>query len=149
MITTVLIGAAATVALSWLMFAVALLIARRRADTGAVARLPRMVADTVRLLRRLLADPALPKAARWRVVAAFVYTVQPFNIIPDFVPVIGFVDNVVVIMWALRSVLRSAGPEVITRHWPGSDEDLLALLRVVRLPRREFFADEYLDVEEA
>lgn len=147
MITKVLIGVVAAAVLGWLGFAVALLVAGRCTDQVAVVRAPRLVADIIGLLRGLLADPALPNSARWRVVAAIAYNAQPFNVIPDFVPVIGFVDNIVVTAWALRSVLRLAGPDAINRHWPGSADGLALLLRLMRLPHRELSGENRVDID--
>jgi uncharacterized membrane protein YkvA (DUF1232 family) len=93
-----------------------------------------LVPETVRLVRALRRDPDLPRSVRWRLVAAVAYNAQPINLIPDFVPVIGLVDNIVVVAWALRSAVKAAGPGVIARHWRGSDEALGLLFRVLRLP---------------
>ena len=65
---------------------------------------------------------------------ALIYNLVPINIIPDFVPVIGLVDNVVVLAWALRSTVRIAGPDVVAGHWKGSQPALIALYRALRLP---------------
>jgi uncharacterized membrane protein YkvA (DUF1232 family) len=92
-----------------------------------------MLPDIVRLLRRLAADPTTARGVRWRLVVAIIYNVQPINLIPDFIPVIGLVDNMVVICWALRSAIRSAGSAAVERHWPGTPEELALLYRVARL----------------
>ena len=55
---------------------------------------------------------------------------QPINLIPDFVPVIGFADNVVVTAWALRSTIRGVGREVVAQHWSGSQAGLAMVLRL-------------------
>jgi uncharacterized membrane protein YkvA (DUF1232 family) len=64
---------------------------------------------------------------RWRLRVALLYNVQPFNLIPDFVPVVGFADNVAVILWALRGVLRVSGTAEIARQWPGTADGLEVL----------------------
>lgn len=64
---------------------------------------------------------------------AFVYNLQPITIIPDFIPVIGFLDNIVVTGWALRSVVRSAGVDTLSRHWQGSSQEFELLLKVTHL----------------
>jgi uncharacterized membrane protein YkvA (DUF1232 family) len=87
----------------------------------------------LRLLRALARDPALPWAARWRLWAALLYNVQPINLIPDVVPVIGLVDNIAVICWALRSSLRRIAPETLARLWTGTPEQLDLLYRAARL----------------
>jgi uncharacterized membrane protein YkvA (DUF1232 family) len=62
-----------------------------------------------------------------------IYNVQPINLIPDFIPVIGFADNVVVIIWALRGTVRRAGVAAVERHWQGSEFGLTIVYRAVRL----------------
>jgi uncharacterized membrane protein YkvA (DUF1232 family) len=81
-------------------------------------------------MARLLHDRSIPLRVRARILIAVAYNVQPINLIPDFVPVIGLVDIVIVIAWALRSTVRRAGREVIVRHWNGSQEGLATLLRL-------------------
>ncbi|MFI5693712.1 YkvA family protein [Kribbella sp. NPDC051586] len=58
----------------------------------------------------------------------------PFDLVPDFIPVIGYADDAVIVAFALRSVTRSAGPAALDRHWPGSSEGLAAVRRLAGLP---------------
>jgi uncharacterized membrane protein YkvA (DUF1232 family) len=80
-------------------------------------------------------DPGVPRSVRWRLRIALIYNIQPINLIPDFIPVIGFADNVIVLVWALRSSVRVAGPEVIERNWQGSADGLSVAYRAVGLRR--------------
>jgi uncharacterized membrane protein YkvA (DUF1232 family) len=59
---------------------------------------------------------------------------MPFDLIPDFIPVIGYADDAILVCAVLRSVVRRAGPEAIRRHWPGTEAGLAALWRVAGLP---------------
>jgi uncharacterized membrane protein YkvA (DUF1232 family) len=59
---------------------------------------------------------------------------MPFDLVPDFIPVLGWADDVIITCLVLRSIVRRAGVESVRRHWPGSDDALLALWRVARLP---------------
>lgn len=139
MVTRLLVVMAVALVLSWIVLALAIVVARPR---GASVRvLVSMLPDIVRLLRRLAADPTTARGVRWRLVVALAYNVQPINLIPDFIPVIGFVDNIVVICWALRSAIHSAGPEAVERHWPGTPEELRVLYRVGRLSVEPAAAD--------
>jgi uncharacterized membrane protein YkvA (DUF1232 family) len=61
---------------------------------------------------------------RWRLWFAFAYCVQPINLIPDFIPVIGFVDNIVILTWALRSTVNRAGNDTVIRNWTGTHDEL-------------------------
>jgi uncharacterized membrane protein YkvA (DUF1232 family) len=63
-----------------------------------------------------------------------VYLAIPIDIIPDFIPVIGYADDAIIVSAVLRSVVRRAGAEAIRRHWPGTDDGLLALQRIAGLP---------------
>jgi uncharacterized membrane protein YkvA (DUF1232 family) len=131
MIVRLLVGLACALVVSWLLLALIAVVVRPRGGSGRV--LIAMLPDVIRLLRRLAADPATARGVRWRLLVAVVYNVQPINLIPDFIPVIGFVDNVVVIGWALRSAIHSAGSEAVARHWPGTPQELAVLYRVARL----------------
>jgi uncharacterized membrane protein YkvA (DUF1232 family) len=105
-------------------------VAPGRATLGAAARL---VPDLVRLVRRLAADPTVPRGVRLRLWLLLGYLVSPIDLVPDFVPVLGWADDLVLVALVLRSVVRSAGPEAVTRHWPGTDDGLRAVLALARL----------------
>ena len=127
------VGVLSGLVLAWLIFGALIWLASRRGRLG-VAVAARVLADTVRLLGSLVKDPRTPRAVRWRLVLAAVYCGQPFNLIPDFIPVVGYVDNIVVAAWAMRSVVRLAGSGAVAEHWRGSPEDFGLLCRVLRVP---------------
>ena len=82
----------------------------------------------------------MPLAVRGRIAIALLYNAQPINLIPDFIPVVGFVDNIVITTWALRSAARRAGPDRVVAHWPGTHDELVLLYQLARLgvpPDRE------------
>ncbi len=87
----------------------------------------------VRLLRRLSADPTLPRGVRVRLLALVAYLVTPIDLVPDFIPVVGYADDAIIVAVALRSVARRAGVEAIDRRWPGTDEGLCAVKRLAGL----------------
>lgn len=89
----------------------------------------RLVPDVVRLLRRLAADSALPAGVRIRLVLLLVYLASPIDLVPDFIPVIGYADDAVIVGIALRSVARRSGPDAVERHWPGTPEGLAVVRR--------------------
>ena len=62
------------------------------------------------------------------------YLLMPFDLVPDFIPVVGWADDALVVVWGLRSIARAAGIEAVDRHWPGSADSLLALKRLAGLP---------------
>jgi uncharacterized membrane protein YkvA (DUF1232 family) len=122
-------------ALLWIALVVSLyLVGRRQADPTRLRDALRLVPDVARLLRRLTADPTLPRGVRIRLMLLLVYLALPIDLVPDFIPVVGYADDAVVVAIALRSVARRAGVEAIDRHWPGTPEGLLAVKQVAGLP---------------
>ena len=99
-----------------------------------LAEAVRLLPDVLRLLTRLARDTSLPTGVRWRLFALLGYLALPIDLVPDFIPVIGYADDAVVVALALRSVTRRAGPEALDRHWPGSPEGLAAVRRLAGLP---------------
>jgi uncharacterized membrane protein YkvA (DUF1232 family) len=93
----------------------------------------RLLPDALRLLKRLAMDRSVPRGVRVRLWLLFAYLAMPFDLVPDFIPVIGYADDAIIVAAALRSVVRRAGPEVIRRSWPGSEEGLAALWRLAKL----------------
>jgi uncharacterized membrane protein YkvA (DUF1232 family) len=105
-----------------------------RPDEGSAREGVRLLPDVVRLVRRLATDPSSARGARVRLWLLLAYLAFPLDLVPDFVPVIGYADDVVIVAAVLRSVVRGAGPEAIRRNWPGTEAGLAALWRVARLP---------------
>jgi uncharacterized membrane protein YkvA (DUF1232 family) len=112
----------------------ALCVAGRRRQLVALARL---IPDSVGLVRGLVGDPRVPRLWRWALAGLFVYLVFPIDLVPDFIPVAGHVDDAVVVVLVMRGVLRAAGPVVVAEHWAGSQSVLEILIRVAapRSPR--------------
>jgi uncharacterized membrane protein YkvA (DUF1232 family) len=104
---------------------VALVASGRRSDARALAA---FVPHCVMLLRRLLGDPRVSRRQKVGLAAALVYVAMPIDLVPEFIPVIGYADDAVVVALALRSVLRAAGPALIAQHWPGPERSLAVLL---------------------
>ena len=93
----------------------------------------RLLPDVVRLLRRLAADRSVPRGVRVRLWLLLGYLALPLDLVPDFIPVIGYADDAVIVAMALRSVTRHAGAEALERHWPGTPEGLAAVRRLAGL----------------
>jgi uncharacterized membrane protein YkvA (DUF1232 family) len=122
---------AVTGGLLLLWLALALLLWRSRAL--AVREALRLLPDLVRLVRRLAADRALPRGLRLRLWLLLGYLVSPVDLVPDVIPVVGYADDVVVVAWALRAVVRRAGVDALVRHWPGSTAGLTVVTRLAGL----------------
>jgi uncharacterized membrane protein YkvA (DUF1232 family) len=126
-----LLGAAAGLVLVYVVLLTLLWhYARTHPDTVKLRDALRLLPDLLRLLRRLLADRTLPTGVRVRVALLVAYLAMPFDLVPDVVPVIGYADDAVVVALVLRSVVRRAGAEALRRHWPGTPEGLVLVLRL-------------------
>jgi uncharacterized membrane protein YkvA (DUF1232 family) len=108
------------------------LLWRARPDELTARGAVRLLPDVVRLVRRLAADRSLPTGVRLRLWALLAYLLLPLDLVPDFLPVIGYADDVVVVAWTLRSVVRRAGYEAVARHWPGEPAGLALVGRMAR-----------------
>lgn len=107
--------------------------ARRHPETVTVKDALRLLPDLLGLLRRLLADKGLPVGVRVRLGLLLAYLLSPIDLVPDFVPVLGYADDVIIVAVVLRSVIRRAGAEALRRHWLGTPEGLLLILRLAGL----------------
>jgi uncharacterized membrane protein YkvA (DUF1232 family) len=105
----------------------AIVIGSRQWDVRTIAKL---VPYCAILFKRLLGDPRVPR--RWKVASALalVYLAFPFDLVPDFIPVLGQLDDAVVVALVLRGLLRSAGPRLMREHWPGPTALLVPLQRL-------------------
>jgi uncharacterized membrane protein YkvA (DUF1232 family) len=127
----VVIIVAAALTLLWAAMVVALRVVKPQGSI--VKESARLVPDLLRLLGRLVREPALPRAVRARLWLLLGYLALPVDLVPDFVPVLGYADDVVVIALVLRSVVRRAGVEAIDRHWPGTADGLAVVHRLAGL----------------
>lgn len=119
----------------WLILVLVLWQEQRKHPGKASLRdLLRLVPDVARLLKRLAADRTVPLGVRVWLVVLLVYLVSPIDLIPDFIPVLGYADDALVVAIALRFATRQAGSAAIKRHWPGTPAGLQAVLRLAGLP---------------
>ncbi len=123
-LNVIVVALAVTVAL-WLLLVVFLFIANPR--SGTPTEVMRLLPDTVRLVRRLTTDKSVPRSARVLVWLLLVYLVSPIDLVPDFIPLIGFADDLILIALVLGYLVRRAGPEVLERQWPGTPEGLASV----------------------
>lgn len=109
------------------VFVITLVIAGRAELARAVARL---VPDCVVLFRRLLGDPRIPRSKKFLLGAIIPYLLLPIDLVPDFIPVAGYLDDAVIVAFALRHVLRGSDPAIVTEHWPGPPASLALILKL-------------------
>jgi uncharacterized membrane protein YkvA (DUF1232 family) len=122
------IGALGLVALWLLLLAVFWVLRPRDVPVREVIR---VIPDILRLLRALISDPTVPLDARIVVVGLIAWILSPIDLIPEFIPGLGPLDDVIVAIVALRYVRRRIGIDGISARWPGSDDGLRLLVRVI------------------
>ena len=111
----------------YILLVLALAIAGRRMQARALAG---FVPDCLILLRRLIGDPRIPRSRKFVLLFGVAYLAMPIDLIPDFLPVIGQIDDAIVLALMLRYLLRSGGSELIQEHWPGPATSLDLVLRL-------------------
>jgi uncharacterized membrane protein YkvA (DUF1232 family) len=139
MIVRALLGLGGALLLAWLVLIATLVVARPTGDLLQQAL--RLLPDLLRLLRRLAGDRSLPRGVRVRLWLLLAYLAVPIDVIPDFIPVLGYADDAIIVTAVLRSVVRRAGLEALHRHWPGTDDGLGAVIRLCGLAPQPNRAD--------
>ncbi len=117
-------------ALSAILFIAALSARRNR---SALVEVVRLIPDCLTLLRDVIRDPAVPRGAKLAPALALVYLAIPIDLIPDFIPGIGQLDDVIIVAWAVRHLMASAGRERVAAHWNGDADTLERILRLARV----------------
>src|SRR5712691_8115566 len=125
------VGGLIALGVVWLAFVAFLFVARPRGTS--VGEALRLLPDVVRLLRRLATDRSLPRRVRWPLWVLLAYLVLPIDLVPDFLPVIGYADDVIITLVALRFVAHRAGSEALRHYWPGTDAGIEVLFRLARV----------------
>jgi uncharacterized membrane protein YkvA (DUF1232 family) len=126
---SLILGIVVGIVLLWALILVLLLLFRPK---GVPLReLIRVVPDVMRLLRSIIGDRSTPLDVRAVLVLLLVWIISPIDLIPEFIPVLGPLDDVVVAAVALRYTRRRLGIEALRRRWAGSDEGFALLVRMV------------------
>ena len=127
-------GLLATAAVAYAAAVLALLAIGRRTDARALAG---FVPDCLRLIRRLIADSETSRAQRIVLLALVGYLALPVDLIPDFIPVVGVLDDAILVSLVLRWLLRTRTAEEIRSAWPGPPSSLQVVLRAAgQAPKR-------------
>jgi uncharacterized membrane protein YkvA (DUF1232 family) len=128
---SLLFGVLSGIVLAWLIMVAA--IWQAKPDDLGVGDMIRLLPDLLRLLKRVATDRAVPRMVRVELMLVLGYIFSPVQLIPDFIPVIGFLDDAVLVAVMLRIVVRTAGPQMLEKHWPGTPQGLWAVRRVCGL----------------
>ena len=113
------------VLLAYATCVVAMIVAGRR---GVARDVMRFIPDCVALVRDLLRDPRVPRRHKRLLGLLVGYLALPFDIVPDFIPVAGHLDDALMVALALRVVLRGSS-ELVREHWRGPASSLAVVLR--------------------
>ncbi len=125
----ILVGVLSGLALAWVLLVLLLWVLRPR--DARLRDLVRIVPDVLRLVRHLLADRAVPGRVRVALAVLLVWLVSPIDLIPEFIPVLGPLDDVVVAVLVLRYVRRQLGEPELRRRWSGTPEGFRLLTAVL------------------
>ena len=123
-----LIALAITFTLYIVGVAVLFAVGRRTAAREIALLVPNLLI----LFKRLARDPRVPRGSKILLVLGAAWIASPIDLIPEFIPILGPLDDAVVAALVLRHVLRTAGDAVVTEHWRGDPATLSRLLRVSR-----------------
>lgn len=122
----VLIGLGIALGL-WLLLIGLLVAAGRR---SAARELATLIPNLVALFRGLARDPRVSRGSKLLLLLAVLWFVSPIDLVPEFVPVAGPLDDAIVAALVLRWVLRRTDPDVLKEHWRGDPASLQRLLRL-------------------
>lgn len=111
------------------MLVVLLIVFRDRLNTNA-RDIVRFLPDCLLLFKRLLGDRRIGRRAKIVLVLLLAYLAMPFDLIPDFIPVLGQLDDVLLVMVVIGYVVKLSGENVVRELWPGSDSGLEIVLRL-------------------
>src|ERR687888_1505891 len=108
-----------------------LVVLGRREDARAFAT---FIPDCIVLVSRLAREPRVPRRRKLLLLALVGYLALPFDLVPDFIPVAGQLDDAIIVALVLRRFLRAGGDRPVREHWPGPQQSLAVILRLAAEP---------------
>jgi uncharacterized membrane protein YkvA (DUF1232 family) len=106
-----------------------------------VKELLRALPNLLRLIAKLVGDPMLPRAAKIALAAAMVYLASPLDLLPDVIPFLGYLDDLLLASVLVDGLLNYVDRALILKYWPGTPDSLERIARAARMlavwvPRR-------------
>jgi uncharacterized membrane protein YkvA (DUF1232 family) len=126
-ITDPALASLATLLVLYAVVVIVFIAVGRRSEARALAR---FIPDCLVLLRRLVTDDRVPRSRKLALVFLLGYLALPIDLIPDFIPVAGQLDDAILAAVVLRFVLRGGGPALVDEHWPGPPEGARVIKRL-------------------
>ncbi len=111
----------------YVVFVVGLFIAGKRTHARAIGG---FIPDCIILFKRLLQDSRTPKRYRFELILLIGYLALPIDLIPDFIPVAGQLDDAIIVTLVLRRIVKSVGVEVVKELWTGPTSSLNVILKL-------------------
>jgi len=106
-----------------------LVIRGRHEDARALAT---FIPDCIVLVTRLARDPRVPRRRKLLLFGLVGYLALPFDLVPDFIPVAGQLDDAIIVALVLRHFVRAGGESMMRELWPGPEQSLALILRLAR-----------------
>jgi uncharacterized membrane protein YkvA (DUF1232 family) len=115
----------------WIVLVVVLIILKPKTQT--IKEALRILPDILRLIHSLSKDKKLPLSSRLRIWGLVGYLALPIDLIPDFIPVIGYADDAIIMAFVFRSIVKKSGKAALEIHWKGSDQGLQLIYKLTGL----------------
>ena len=125
------VGVTLGLLICWL--ALLVVIWRAKPSELSIADVARLLPELLMLIGRLARDGSLPRRVRWYLWLLLGYLALPIDVIPDFIPVIGYLDDALVVALVVRAVVKASGGSAVRAQWTGSHEGFDAVMRLCRL----------------
>lgn len=109
--------------------------ARRHPETVSMRSAMRLLPDLLRLFRALVTSTDVPAFVRILTIALLLYLILPIDLVPDFIPVLGYADDIIIVAVVLRVVIRRTDPDLLSRLWTGDDDGLRVVIRLAGAER--------------
>ena len=116
-------------AVVYAIFVVALVLVGRRGDARTFAT---FIPDCIVLVTRLLREPRVPRRRKLLLLGLVAYLSLPFDLVPDFIPVAGQLDDAIIVALVLRHFVAAGGEPLVRELWPGPEQSLALVLRIAR-----------------